>query len=106
MVNPMRDNWWEMPKFVEFTNKHRVYLWYNTIHHPEDLSLWSWPSEKLKEVIDTLQPEVEKLKPTDYENHVAYGNWKKLDHFVNNQVSNCYYKQLEREKKVIRIESV
>jgi len=105
MVNPMRDNWWEMPKFVEFTNKHLVHLWYNTIHHPEHLSLWSWSSEKLKEIIDALQPEVDRLKPLDYENHVAWGNWKKLDHFLNNQITNWYNKQLEREK-VIRIQKV
>jgi len=108
MVNPMRDNWWEMPKFVEFTNEHKVYLWFNTIHHPENLSLWSWSSSKLKEVIDTLRPEVENLEPKNYDNHVAYGNWKKLDHFVNNQVVNWYEKQVIREegKKIFEIKSL
>lgn len=108
MVNPMRDNWWEMPKFVEFANHHKVYLWYNTIHHPEHLSLWSWSSDNLKEVLDTLKPEVEKLEPKDYQNHVAHGNWKKLDHFVNNQIQNWYSKQLEREadNRTIKIVSV
>jgi MoaA/NifB/PqqE/SkfB family radical SAM enzyme len=101
MVNPMRDNWWEMPRFVEFTNEHRVHLWYNTIHHPEHLSLWSLPSDEVKVVIDTLKPEVDNLKPHDYENYVAFGNWKKLDHFVNNQLSNWYNKQLDREKKYL-----
>jgi len=103
MVNPMRDNWWEMPRFVEFTNSHKVHLWFNTIHHPEHLSIWSLPSEQLKNILDTLEPEVIDLEPKDYENHVAHGNWKKLDHFVNNQIRNWYNKQLDREKKVIRI---
>lgn len=101
MVNPMRNNWWEMPNFVEFTNKNFVYLWYNTIHHPEHLSIWKLPSDQLKTIIDKLILEVERLKPTDYSNHVAHGNWQKFDHLVNNQITNWYKKQVDRENKDI-----
>lgn len=105
MVNPMNNNWWEMPNFVKFTTEHQVHLWYNTIHHPEHLSIWKLPSTDLSVIIQALQPQVDDLKPTDFSNHTAYGNWEKLDHFVNKQITNWYQKQLDREKekKVIDI---
>ena len=110
MVNPMNNNWWEMPKFVEFTTENKVNLWYNTIHHPEHLSIWSLPSQDLNVILQTLQPQVDALKPADFSNFVAHGNWEKLNHFVNKQIYNWYQKQLSREsevsKKVIEIQVI
>jgi len=99
MVNPMRNNWWEMPNFVEFATENKVHLWYNTIHHPEHLGIWSLPSGDLNIIIQTLELEVERLRPDPLtENFIELGNWEKLDHFVNKQLTNWYIKQLEREK--------
>jgi len=110
MVNPMNNNWWEMPNFVKFTTENKVHLWYNTIHHPEHLSIWKLPSSDISVMLQTLEPQVDELKPADFSNHVAYGNWEKLDHFVNKQLSNWYNKQLMREdevnKKVIQIKAI
>ena len=110
MVNPMRNNWWEMPNFVEFATNNKVHLWYNTIHHPDHLSIWSLPSSDLSVIIQTLELEVERLKPDPLtDNFTALGNWEKLDHFVNKQITNWYNKQLERERstnKVIEIKQV
>lgn len=110
MVNPMNNNWWEMPNFVKFTNENKVNLWYNTIHHPEHLSIWKLPSKDLSVILQTLEPLVEELKPLDYSNHVAFGNWEKLNHFVNKQIANWHSKQLLREqeinKKVIEIKAI
>lgn len=108
MVNPMRNNWREMPNFVEFATNNKVHLWYNTIHHPDHLGIWSLPSSDLSVIIQTLELEVERLKPEPLtDNFTALGNWEKLDHFVNKQISNWYNKQIEREqetsKKVIEI---
>lgn len=97
MVNPMNNNWWEMPDFVKFTTDHCVHLWYNTIHHPEHLSLWKLPSTELTTIISTLTPIVEELQPTEFINNVAHGNWDKLDHFVNKQLTNWVQKQQQRE---------
>jgi hypothetical protein len=36
------------------------------------------------------------------ENYVARGNWEKLDHFVNKQISNWHSKQLLREQETNR----
>ena len=111
MVNPMRNNWWEMPNFVEFATNNKVHLWYNTIHHPDHLSIWSLPSSDLSVIIQTLETEVERLKPDPLtDNFTALGNWEKLDHFVNKQITNWYNKQIERESeyksKVIEIKQV
>jgi radical SAM protein with 4Fe4S-binding SPASM domain len=110
MVNPMNNNWWEMPEFVKFTTENKVNLWYNTIHHPEHLSIWKLPSQDLNVILQTLQPQVDDLKPANFSNFVAHGNWEKLDHFVNKQLVNWYSKQLSREqetnKKIIDIKAV
>jgi hypothetical protein len=109
MVNPMNNNWWEMPNFVKFTIENKVHLWYNTIHHPEHLSIWKLPSSDISVILQTLEPQVEELKPVNTDNYVAYGNWEKLDHFVNKQIRNWYNKQTAREKdqkKVFIMEEV
>jgi molybdenum cofactor biosynthesis enzyme MoaA len=54
MINPMRNNWEEMPEFVRFCNQHNVHLWFNSIMYPEDLSLWKLPYEELKEIYTKL----------------------------------------------------
>jgi MoaA/NifB/PqqE/SkfB family radical SAM enzyme len=100
MVNPMRSNWMEMPNFVNFANDNNVWLWFNTIHHPKDLSIWSLPSDELKVIYDTLLPISEDMKPVtndDSESWKKLGNWQKLDHFVNKQVLNWHKKQVDRE---------
>lgn len=101
MVNPMRNNWWEMSKFVEFTIENEVNLWYNTIHHPEHLSIWSLPADELINILETLKPIVDQLKPDGDSNYCAFGNWEKFNHFVNHQIQNWCNKQNEREKKKI-----
>jgi hypothetical protein len=99
-----------MPNFVKFTNENKVNLWYNTIHHPEHLSIWKLPSKDISVILQTLEPQVDELKPIDYSNHVAFGNWEKLNHFVNKQISNWHTKQLSREqeinKKIIEIKPI
>lgn len=97
MVNPMRNNWFEMHNFVEFCNEHRVHLWYNTIHHPVHLALWNLSSDKLQLIMNTLKIHVEALKPINDQNPVAFGNWEKYNHLVNGQIANWYRKQLVRE---------
>jgi hypothetical protein len=49
------------------------------------------------------------LKPTTHNNHTAFGNWEKLDHFVNKQIANWHEKQIERESlsnKIIEIKKI
>ena len=55
MVNPMRNNWWEMIDAVEFCNNYNVNLWYNTIRYPEHLSLWNVDKKQLEYIYNTMK---------------------------------------------------
>jgi len=87
MVNPMRNNWKEMPNFLKFCNDNLVYLWYNTIHHPAHLAIWNLPTSELKTIYETLTDTFAQM-PTD--NNM--GNWDKLNHFINHQIKTWYLK--------------
>jgi radical SAM protein with 4Fe4S-binding SPASM domain len=97
MINPMRDNWWEMANFVKFCDQHKVYLWYNTIHHPDHLALWNLSYEELELIYTNLSYKLDRLGPED-----VYGNVKKFNHFVNHQIKSW----LTKNKRIIPIVSV
>jgi molybdenum cofactor biosynthesis enzyme MoaA len=99
MINPMRDNWWEMPDFLEFCDKHKVHLWFNTIHHPANLALHNLERNELSVIYATLNSRLQ-----DFPEEDPMGNRKKLNHFVNNQVKVWF--ENSREKKVIPIITV
>ncbi len=54
MVNPMRNNWHEMPEFIRFANKNNVNIWFNTIHRPVEWAIWSLPSKELENIYQEL----------------------------------------------------
>jgi hypothetical protein len=54
-VCPMRNNWQELPHFLEFCNDHDILLFFNTVLHPEELSLRTMSQPELGEVIDFLR---------------------------------------------------
>ena len=54
MVNPMRNNWHEMPEFIRFVNKHNINIWFNTIHRPVEWSIWALPHTELLKVHEQL----------------------------------------------------
>jgi len=54
MVNPMRQNWQEMPDFVNFCNKMKIDLWFNTVRQPKTCAIWPLPADKLQFIYDTL----------------------------------------------------
>ena len=97
MINPMRNNWWEMPDFVEFCNTNKVYLWYNTIHHPAHLAIWNLSKEELKIIYDTLSEKLETLGIAD-----PFGNLKKCHHFIHSQIKNWY----DTSKNYIKINTI
>ncbi len=53
-VNPMQQNWWEMPGYVEFCNEHNVPVWFNTIVYPHKNALWTLPPDELGKVYGEL----------------------------------------------------
>lgn len=86
MVNPMRNNWFEMIDFVKFADKHEVNLWYNTILYPKELAIWNLPSEDLREIYDELRKKLE-----EYKKNYIIGrkyNINVAEHLVYNQIRN------------------
>jgi molybdenum cofactor biosynthesis enzyme MoaA len=96
MVNPMRNNWHEMPAFVRFANSRNVNLWFNTIHRPKELAIWSLPSEQLREIHATLSA-VEFGEPAGNTSIAAYniGVYRNL---ADVQIRNWMREAEEREQ--------
>ena len=61
MVNPMRQNWYEMADLANFCNENNVNIWYNTITRPVDQAIWNLPYSQLKDIYDKLSTTI--LKP-------------------------------------------
>jgi hypothetical protein len=87
MINPMRNNWEEMPEFVRFCNQHNVHLWFNSIMYPEDLSLWKLSFEELKEIYEKLSIETFEYK-LKYKKNIFDYNVETYKNLVFNQIKN------------------
>lgn len=98
MINPMRNNWFELPEFINFCNRNNYHLWFNTIYRPFNLALWNLPSLELQKIFEKLSCyNFEKLESTS--DSVYYGNVKKFHNFVFTQLFNWLQEQKEREEK-------
>jgi molybdenum cofactor biosynthesis enzyme MoaA len=53
-TNPMRQNWEEMPDFVRWCDERGLYLTFNTVVHPDHMSLRTLPASELRAVHGTL----------------------------------------------------
>lgn len=53
-TNPMRQNWEEMPDFVRWCDERGLHLSFNTVVHPEHMTLRSLPADELRHVHETL----------------------------------------------------
>jgi MoaA/NifB/PqqE/SkfB family radical SAM enzyme len=56
-MNPMTMNWHEMPHFVRFCNDRGIWLHFNTVRHPKEVSLCSLPKKELARIYETLSKE-------------------------------------------------
>lgn len=95
MVNPMRNNWHEMPEFIRFVNRHNVNVWFNTIHRPVEWSIWALPSTELERIYKQLS-EVTFNKEERNKSLAVYniGIYKNL---VQVQIKNWWREAVERE---------
>tara|TARA_B110000211_G_scaffold42834_1_gene44660 strand:- start:8747 stop:9778 length:1032 start_codon:yes stop_codon:yes gene_type:complete len=80
MVNPMRNNWEEMPLFLDFCHKHDLKLWFNTIRYPTHLSIWNLPTNELKVIYTKLSAMTAQRKKLN--------EYNKLRHLVEDQIAN------------------
>ncbi|MCO5229633.1 MAG: twitch domain-containing radical SAM protein [Chitinophagales bacterium] len=100
MVNPMRNNWQEMPEFIEFCNQHDVHIWFNTIEKPAHLALWSLPSKDLQQIYQQLSDypfESYRLLKTAIQKY----NIRTYKNFVNQQIKTWCSEALKREENKI-----
>ena len=101
MVNPMRQNWWEMIDSFKFCNENSAFLCYNTIIDPKDHSLWALPSQKLQEIYDTLSafpiPEQGDI-PIEVYNH----NVRSFNNLVHQQIKTWQSEAEERERPLLK----
>ena len=96
MINPLRQNWWEMPAFVSWCNEQNIHLWFNTIMKPADQALWSLPANELKEVHDKLKaakPRTRGIIPTEIEKY----NLQTYRNLVDKQIATWYQEALQRQ---------
>lgn len=55
---PMIDNWQDLPQLLSFCNHHNIYLHFNVVWSPEELSLMNLPAQELKKVIVFLEQNI------------------------------------------------
>jgi len=93
MVNPMRNNWHEMPEFIRFVNRQDINIWFNTIHRPVEWAIWSLPADELKHIYHTLAS-VSFEKP---QTGIAAYNLGIYKNLVEVQIKNWWREAQERE---------
>ena len=97
MVNPMRNNWFEMPEFIRFVNKHQINIWFNTIHRPAEWSVWALPYTELEKIYAQLSTtqftKEEKSGPLSPYSISIYNN------LVNVQIKNWVSEAKDREAR-------
>lgn len=54
-ICPMRMNWPELPRLIEFSNKLGAYIYCNYVWRPARLALWNLSSASLTEIIQSLE---------------------------------------------------
>ncbi|HXH18194.1 MAG TPA: radical SAM protein, partial [Chitinophagales bacterium] len=101
MVNPMRNNWHEMPEFIRFVNRHNINIWFNTIHRPVEWALWSLPHAKLEEIYNTLN--TMQFSRDVRKNSLAAYNLGIYDNLVNVQIKNWMNEAKERESRAVPV---
>ena len=98
LTNPLRENWKEMPAFIDFCNERNLPIWFNTIHRPYEHALWTLDSGTLQEIFETLSGfefNTNPLKPQTFHNKKVYNN------LVHNQIKTWLEEARERESQNI-----
>lgn len=95
MVNPMRNNWHEMPEFIRFVNRHELNIWFNTIHRPVEWAIWSLPANELKKVYESLIHF--EFKEDIHQSSLAQYNLNLYKNLVHTQIKNWHVEAQERE---------
>lgn len=98
-TNPMRQNWDEMPDFVRWCDERGLYLSFNTVLHPEHMSLQGLPAAELRRVHDELAAATFAPPPPGLED-VARHNRDGYRDVVEGQVAGWLRDAEDRERAV------
>jgi len=96
MINPLRQNWWEMPEFVNWCNQKDIHLWFNSIIKPADQALWSLPSSELEKILSQLSSARLEM-PNSGNNAIHKYNIDTYNNLVNQQIKTWHSEAVERE---------
>ena len=99
MVNPMRNNWHEMPEFIRFANKHNINIWFNTIHRPVEWAIWPLPQPELCKIYEQLSA-VQFLKE-DRTGSISSYNLAIYKNLVEVQIKNWLLEAPDHEVKQV-----
>lgn len=94
MVNPMRNNWHEMPEFIRFVNKHQIHIWFNTIHRPVEWSLWALPANQLEDIYRQLS--AARFDEPYHNQPIAQHNVRLYHNLVEVQIKNWWNDAVSR----------
>lgn len=92
MVNPMRNNWFEMVDFLKFTDENNVSLWYNTILYPKEWAIWNLSAQALEDIYNGLRQRLD-----DYQRPEGFSNYNTTEHLIEHQIKNWWKEALVRE---------
>ena len=92
MVNPMRNNWFEMVDFLKFTDENNTSLWYNTILYPKEWAIWNLSAQALEEIYNGLRQRLD-----DYPRPEGFSNYNTTEHLIEHQIKNWWKEALVRE---------
>lgn len=92
MVNPMRNNWFEMVDFLKFTDEHNTSLWYNTILYPKEWAIWNLSAQALEDIYNGLRQRLD-----DYQRPEGFSNYNTTEHLIEHQIKNWWKEALVRE---------
>lgn len=95
MVNPMRNNWHQIPDFLSWCNENQYHLWFNTIWRPRHLALWTLPSADLKEIKEQLNTKISKFN--SFSSELSKRNYTVVNEFINGQIQGWIQDQKNRE---------
>lgn len=97
MVNPMRNNWFQLPDFLKWCNENQYHLWFNTVWRPRHLAIWTLPSREIKMIYSELKMQLIQFEnPTD---DISQINYRVVSEFIENQLKGWIHDQELREQE-------
>ncbi len=96
MINPMRQNWWEMPAFVHWCNEKNYHLWFNTVVDPSHCSLMTWDEKSLRMAYEKLSENQSfKVNRDPQFMHIHQSNITKYENLVQNMIRVWWHQKRE-----------